>query len=106
MAAPSPIHRDPDTDGDNYGCIGARARDGNSEIARLVAEAIALVRVRECRSGDEVIGFLRFRLEQLERKYHCGACDTIVKENVVAALQPVMRRAGLEEIDEGDVYGW
>jgi hypothetical protein len=106
MTAPSPIHRDPDRDGDNFGCIGRQAAKGNLVVYRLVNEVIRRLKSGEFKNGDEFFDFVQCKLEHIDSQYDCGICDTIVKENMFAALRPACIDAGLRDIDWKCIYGW
>jgi hypothetical protein len=106
MPPPSPIHRDPDLDGDDYGCVGRNARKANAAIAKLVTESRDRLNAGEFGDGDELVYFVRARLERLSKQYDCGSCDTIVKENVFAALHDAVEKAGIEPIEQIEIYGW
>lgn len=106
MAAPTPIHRDPDADGDDYGCVGPNAEDGNSAVAELVADVRHLLNAGTLGDAEEILSVVRTRLEEIDEECDCGSCDTIVKENVFAALHDAVESAGLEPIDQILIYGW
>lgn len=106
MAAPTPIHRDPDVDGDDYGCVGLNARKANAAIAYLVADMRIRLRARKFGNTDELVNFVRSRLKQFSDLYRCGSCDTIVKENVFAALHEAIEKSGLEGVDQMELCGW
>lgn len=106
MAAPSPIHRDPASDGDDYGCLGRYAGEGNEAVGKLVAETVHRLKTGEFVDAEEVAQHVRVELQQISKRYDCGSCDTIVKENVFAALQPLMAKSRLGEIQAVDLYGW
>ena len=106
MAAPTPIHRDPDADGDDYGCIGRNAKKGNVAIAKFVTEVCDRLSDGEFEDGEELIDFVREHLAYLDNLYDCGSCNTVVKENVFCALQSAVESAGLEDVDPKQIYGW
>lgn len=106
MAAPTPIHRDPDADGDDYGCVGRSARRANAAVAALVARAQRELAAGTFDDPDALIDFVHSGLTGLAARYDCGSCDTIVKENVFAALHEAARSAGLEPIHPSSIYGW
>jgi hypothetical protein len=95
---PSPLHRDPETDGDDYGCFSDGA---NREVARVVAEAIEGIGSGTLDDQDAIVDFVRRRL----RAIGSGATDTIVKENVFQALWPAIEEAGIA-FDHMVIYGW
>ncbi len=105
MSAPSPIHRDPEVDGDDYGCLGRNAARGNTAIAKLVADACSGLSAGVFLDGEELIAFVRRRLTALANRYDCGCCDTIVKENIFAAIYNSIRAAGIK-VDQKQIYGW
>jgi hypothetical protein len=105
MAAPTPIHRDPEVDGDDYGCVGRNRARGNAAVAKLVADAADQLKAGGFADGGELFSFVHAQLKQLEERHACGSCDTIVKENIFAALGQAMAKAGIE-IDQMDLYGW
>ena len=106
MAAPTPIHRDPDADGDDFGCVGRGAKTGNVAIVTLLTEARRLLDARTFAETDALVEFLQLRLEELEAECDCGCCDTVVKENIFATLHDAVENAGLEPIDQAAIYGW
>ena len=55
MASPSPIHRDPDQDGDDFGCVGRNAGKANAAIGVFVVEAVRLLEADEFTEGDELV---------------------------------------------------
>ncbi|HEY1683911.1 MAG TPA: hypothetical protein VGG19_04035 [Tepidisphaeraceae bacterium] len=106
MRKPSPIHRDPTTDGDDYGCIGRTAKKGNRAVAELVESIKRDLHLRCLADGSELIEQVRLHLEEIDRRYDCGACDTIVKENVLFALADAIADAGLSDFSPMQIYGW
>lgn len=106
MPAPTPLHRDPENDGDDFGCVGRRARSGNRAVARLVESVGAHLRAGEFTEAIDVVSFVSEELEAIEDKYDCGCCDTVVKENVFAALMETMNSAGINDFDSTTIYGW
>jgi hypothetical protein len=106
MAAPTPIHRDPDLDGDDYGCIGRNKRKGNAAIAALVLDARRSLMAGAFADADEVVDFIRAGLEEILYRYGCGSYDTIVKENVFAALHDAVDETAIGRVDRRQIYGW
>ena len=106
MAAPTPIHRDPDADGDDYGCVGRDAAKANRAVASLVSEVCRRLAAGGFGKSDRVLEFVRARLEEIESEHDCGCCDTLVKENVFAAVHDAVTNAGLKPIDQRAIYGW
>jgi hypothetical protein len=105
MAAPTPLHRDPNADRNDYGCLGRNAAKANSAIANLVSVACDQLNARDFEDGEDLLDFVRAHLKALDKQYDCGSCDTTVKENVFAALGDAMAKAGVE-IDQMDLYWW
>lgn len=95
----SPLHRDPESDFDNYGCFSEKA---NRKVTATVRRTILLLKHGEFGRSDEVIEFVRSQLLLIGD----GAADTVVKENVFAALAQDMEEAGLDELDQMKIYGW
>lgn len=94
---PSPLHRDPETDGDDYGVY---TDENNAKVAGVVRDAIAAIKSGALHDSDDVIDFVRPRLERIP-----SACDTIVKENVFGALDEALSEAGIH-IEPFAIYGW
>jgi hypothetical protein len=105
MSAPSPIHRDPDKDGEDYGCVGRYAAQGNAAVSRLVEDVIAQLDEGELCGGEAVVAFMRTELEGISSRYNCGCCDTVVKENAFYAIDEALTKAGIA-IDSMTIYGW
>lgn len=97
MATRSPLHRDPETDGDDYGCI---PKTGNKHVAKIVRDAVTAIESGALSTSDDVIDFVRPRLERVP-----SGCDTIVKENVFQALDEALAAAGIH-IESMAIYGW
>ncbi len=95
---PSPIHRDPEVDGDGYGCFTDEA---NAAVAELVQEVIEKIDTLELTDGDAVVKFVKPRLKAVRN----GATDTVVKENVFQALDEAMTQNGIR-VEAMDLYGW
>ena len=106
MARPTPIHRDPDIDGDDFGCIGSQASKGNRAVARLVGDTRAHIRAGDFFEGGDILSFVREGLEQIAERFNCSCCDTVVKENVFAALADAMESAEISDFDQMEIYGW
>jgi len=106
MARPSPIHRDSDADGDDFGCVGRNRKRGNKEVARLVGSAETRLAAGDFEDGDDLIEFIRSELELVSARYDCGCCDTVVKENVFAALADVITGSKIPGFDQLEIYGW
>jgi hypothetical protein len=102
MSRPSPLHRDPDEDGGDFGCYGETPAE-EAANNRLVAELVA--RLEEaCLAGayetyEDLVAELRAGL----RRIPGGATDTVVKENCALALEEVAE--GLPG-DRMAIYGW
>lgn len=94
---PSPIHRDPEEDGDDYGCFTAAA---NEAVSAVVKHVKLHLRHHVLTTADEVVDYVRTRL----RKIGEGACDTVVKENVFYALDEDLKKANIAVGYE--IYGW
>lgn len=97
MGNPSPLHRDPDHDGDDY---GAFSDEDNVIISNWVQEIISQLERGVALSTDEVLREMQELLRGIQ-----GGTDTIVKENVAIALAPVMEEHGLNSFGS-DIYGW
>lgn len=97
MTAPSPLHRDPNSDDQDYGCFTARA---NQRVARVVARTRTLIVSGQLTTGESVVDYVRGRLRKIP-----SATDTIVKENVFHALAADMNAADLY-FDWLTIYGW
>ncbi|MFW6061593.1 MAG: hypothetical protein ACOC93_02175 [Planctomycetota bacterium] len=99
MTRPSPIHRDPEEDGADYGCFSDEA---NTAVSQGVEQIAAQIDGGEITDGDSVIHAMQDLLTPWRRE---GATDTVVKENVAQALAPHVESAGIE-IDQMAIYGW
>ena len=102
----SPIHRDPHTDGDDFGCLGRNRSKGNRAIVQLLDSARQCLNLGEFSDGEDLVDYLREELEDIEREYDCGCCDTVVKENVMAALTDLIKESKLKDYDGTQIYGW
>lgn len=97
MTAPSPLHRDPDSDDPDYGCFTAHH---NRRVARVVACTQAMIASGLFTAGESVVAYVREQLQKIP-----SATDTIVKENVFHALAASMNDANLH-FDWLTIYGW
>jgi hypothetical protein len=95
---PSPLHRDPDQDGDYYGCFTDAA---NAKVAKVVEYAISGIRHGLLKDDEAVVSFVRAQLKTIGE----GSTDTIVKENVFYALDEALSEAGIH-IEARLIYGW
>ena len=96
---PSPLHRDPDEDGDDYGCFTDEA---NALVAQLVEDAAEQIGSGSLRTSRAVVAFVRDRLTRI---HDAGATDTVVKENVFYALNDALSTAGIY-VEPNAIYGW
>ncbi len=96
---PSPLHRDPIEDGDDYGCFTDEA---NAMVAQVVEDAIEHTGSGTLGDGRAVVAFVRSRLTKI---HGAGATDTVVKENVFYALDEALSAAGIR-IEPYAIYGW
>jgi hypothetical protein len=95
---PSPLHRDPDQDGDDYGGIEPEV---NAKIAEVVLNTINGIRLGMLEDAEDVVEYVKARLRAIGR----GATDTIVKENVFYDLDRALSDAGIH-IEAKLLYGW
>lgn len=95
MTAPTPIHRDPEHDGEDYGCFTDEA---NAKVAAVVATAEQKIR-DEFSYAAELIQFVHSHLKGIGD----GAGDTVVLENVFQALLPVLNDVGIH-LSWPDIY--
>lgn len=96
MTAPTPLHRDPDHDGDDYGCFSA-AR--NASVAALVASAEEKITSQEFTTVQELLRYVDIGLCGIGRE----ATDTVVRENVYQALMPAVEKAEID-FEWSDIY--
>lgn len=94
---PSPLHRDPDVDPNDWGVYTKRA---NRQISLLVQTTIALIESGQLTNGADVVDHVRTALQQIP-----AAADTIVKENVFLALEDALSTAGVF-LEPMAIYGW
>ena len=95
---PSPLDRDPEVDGDDYGCCDD---EGNAQVAMLVDDLIDQIATGSFHDGDDLIEVMRRGLKSIGDE----ATDTIVKENVRNTLLEAVDRAALR-VNWGGIYGW
>ncbi len=94
----SPLHRDPDSEEDDYGCFTKRA---DKAVGAVVRRTIRMLQAGELNNADEVLDVVRPALQRIGH----GSCDTVVKENVFYALDAALSAAGIE-FDQMLIYGW
>jgi len=75
-------------------------------VSRLVRQVQRDLNAGDFVEGGELVEHVRFHLEQIDQKYQCGCCDTVVKENVFHALMAAIRKADLVNFNRMEIYGW
>ena len=98
MTAPSPIHRDPERDGDDYGCFTKRA---NRRVAAGVRRIEKMLREGDIKDEDSLVECAQDILKNISAE----ATDTIVKENFFFAIADAIKAAGFD-FDPMRIYGW
>ena len=95
---PSPIHRDPDLDGDDYGCFTDEA---NQQVAELVERVREAIESGDLDNAEAIVDEVKEGLQPIGQ----GATDTVVKENVFQALNTALCEADIR-VGAAEIYGW